>query len=125
MKRTVLLLVLLMAAGTASAQLPSPSQPPTPPPMPTPRGEVLYSCPGGMDFASTFSNDGELATLRMPGQPDIELSRAPSGSGFVACHAPRNSWLAGRASNQRETMAKVMPAGILSRGLARLRPCQR
>lgn len=83
MKRTVLLLVLLMAAGTASAQVPSPSQPPTPPPMPTPRGEVLYSCPGGMDFASTFSNDGELATLRMPGQPDIELSRAPSGSGFA------------------------------------------
>jgi len=83
MKRTVLLLVLLMAAGTTSAQVPSPSQPPTPPPMPTPRGEVLYSCPGGMDFASTFSNDGELATLRMPGQPDIELSRAPSGSGFA------------------------------------------
>jgi len=51
--------------------------------MPVPKGEVMYSCPGGMDFASSFSDDGELATLRMPGQPDIELSRVPAGSGFA------------------------------------------
>jgi heat shock protein HslJ/membrane-bound inhibitor of C-type lysozyme len=82
MKRTVLLLVLL-AAAPAFAQGVSPGQPPTPPPMPTPKGEVLYSCPGGLDFASTFSNDGELVTVRMPGQPDIELARQPSGSGFA------------------------------------------
>jgi len=43
----------------------------------------MYSCPGGMDFASSFSDDGEQATLRMPGQPEIELSRVPAGSGFA------------------------------------------
>jgi len=36
-----------------------------------------------MDFASSFSDDGDEATLRMPGQPDIELSRVPAGSGFA------------------------------------------
>ncbi len=43
----------------------------------------MYSCPGGMDFASSFSDDGDQATLRMPGQPDIELSRVSAGSGFA------------------------------------------
>ena len=41
------------------------------------------ACPGGADFTSSFSDDGDQATLRMPGQPDIELSRAPAGSGFA------------------------------------------
>ncbi len=50
--------------------------------MPTPQGDVMYSCPGGMDFASSFSSDGELAILRMPGQPNIELSRQVSGLGI-------------------------------------------
>jgi len=36
-----------------------------------------------MDFSATFANDGELVTLRMPGQPAIELSRQVSGSGFA------------------------------------------
>jgi heat shock protein HslJ len=36
-----------------------------------------------MDFASSYSGDGEFATLRMPGQPDIELSRITAGSGFA------------------------------------------
>jgi hypothetical protein len=43
----------------------------------------MYSCPGGMDFASSFSDDGDEATLRMPGQPAIELVRVPAGSGFA------------------------------------------
>jgi len=43
----------------------------------------MYSCPGGMDFASSFSDDGDEAVLRMPGQPDIELARVPAGSGFA------------------------------------------
>lgn len=80
MKR-LLLLVILLIASPASAQV-SPSDP-RPSPMPVPKGEVMYSCPGGMDFASSFSDDGEQATLRMPGQPEIELSRVPAGSGFA------------------------------------------
>lgn len=80
MKRISLLLILL-AASPAAAQV-SPSDP-RPSPMPVPKGEVMYACPGGMDFASSFSDDGEQATLRMPGQPEIELSRVPAGSGFA------------------------------------------
>ena len=75
------LLVILLAASPATAQISPPD--PRPSPMPVPRGEVMYSCPGGMDFASSFSDDGEQATLRMPGQPDIELSRVVAGSGFA------------------------------------------
>ncbi len=82
MKRLVLLL-LSLAAMPAGAQAP-PSEPsPRPAPLPVPQGEVMYSCPGGMDFASSYSGDGEFATLRMPGQPDIELSRITAGSGFA------------------------------------------
>lgn len=74
---------LLLAAAPAVAQGPPSGQPPMPSPMPTPQGDVLYSCPGGIDFAARFSSDGELATLQMPGQPDIELSRQVSGLGFT------------------------------------------
>lgn len=80
MKRLFLLLILL-AASPAAAQV-SPSDP-RPSPMPVPKGEVMYACPGGMDFSSSFSDDGDQATLRMPGQPEIELSRVPAGSGFA------------------------------------------
>ena len=76
-------LVFMLAVFPAAAQAPSSDQPPRPSPMPVPQGDVMYSCPGGMDFASSYSSDGELATLRMPGQPDMELSRIPSGSGFA------------------------------------------
>lgn len=74
-----LLLVILIAAAPAAAQVSDPR----PAPMPAPKGEVMYSCPGGMDFASSFSDDGDEATLRMPGQPAIELVRVPAGSGFA------------------------------------------
>jgi len=77
------LLLLLLAATPAAAQAPPSDQPPRPAPLPLPQGEVVYSCPGGMDFASAYSADGELATLRMPGQPEIELSRITAGSGFA------------------------------------------
>lgn len=82
MKRLIPLL-LLLAATPAAAQVSSSDQPPAPTPMPTPQGDVLYACPGGMDFSATFAGDGELVTLRMPGQPNIELSRQASGSGFA------------------------------------------
>lgn len=74
-------LVILLAASPAAAQTSLPD--PRPSPMPVPKGEVMYSCPGGMDFASSFSDDGDQATLRMPGQPEIELSRVSAGSGFA------------------------------------------
>lgn len=48
-----------------------------------PAGEVMYVCPGGQDFTARFSPDGELATLLVPGQPDVELSRQVSGTSFV------------------------------------------
>ncbi len=82
-----LLLVLLSgAAGAAMAQTPS-----TPSPAPRapaeegkpPGPDVRYVCPGGTDFSAAFSADGELATLMVAGQPEIELPRQRSGSGFA------------------------------------------
>lgn len=78
-------LMLLLAAGSAWGQA-TPQAPPAresaaeaqPPAL-----EVMYACPGGTDFSAVFSKDGELATLSVPGQPDIELSRQRSGSGFA------------------------------------------
>ncbi len=81
--RRLIPLLLLLAAMPAAAQVSSTDRPPVPAPMPTPQGDVLYACPGGMDFSATFAGDGELVTLRMPGQPNIELSRQASGSGFA------------------------------------------
>jgi heat shock protein HslJ len=63
------------AAPPADRQAESETQPPG--------IEVMYVCPGGMDFAAIFSGDGDIATLTVPGQPDIELSRQPAGSGFA------------------------------------------
>lgn len=80
MKR-ISVLIILLAASPAAAQVSSSD--PRPSPMPVPKGEVMYACPGGMDFTSSFSDDGDQTTLRMPGQPDIELSRVPAGSGFA------------------------------------------
>lgn len=79
MRRLALLLALLAASG-ARAQTPPdasaavPGQPPA--------AEVMYACPGGTDFSAAFSKEGDLATLNVPGQPEVELPRQPSGSGF-------------------------------------------
>lgn len=79
----------LLATAGAWAQAPAPSQAPSPAqeppaaPAQPPGLQVMYSCPGGQDFAASFSGDGDLATLTVPGQPDVELSRQPSGSGFA------------------------------------------
>jgi heat shock protein HslJ len=43
----------------------------------------MYACPGGSDFAAVFSKEGDLATISVPGQPEVELPRQPSGSGFA------------------------------------------
>lgn len=84
----VLGLLLLLFTAPAAAQVPLPDQPPPqrppgPTAMPPPQGDVMYACPGGMDFAAHFSPDGELATIKIPGQPDIELGRRTSGTGFA------------------------------------------
>ncbi|MDP2372742.1 META domain-containing protein [Reyranella sp.] len=90
MKNVFLTLTLLSAvAGIAMAQTPS-SPPPssTSPAAPREEGqppgpEVRYVCPGGTDFSALFSRDGDLATLMVPGQPEIDLPRQRSGSGFA------------------------------------------
>ena len=84
---------LLATAGsraqTAAPASPLPSSPASEPRVePTtlaqpPGPQVMYSCPGGTDFSAAFSNDGDLATLTVPGQPEVELSRQASGSGFA------------------------------------------
>jgi heat shock protein HslJ/membrane-bound inhibitor of C-type lysozyme len=91
MKRLAVFL-LLLAAGAAQAQTAAPAPQavvPSPPAAPSaadaqpPGLEVMYACPGGTDFAAVFSKDGDLATLTVPGQPQIELSRQQAGSGFA------------------------------------------
>lgn len=87
------LTLLTAAAGAAMAQTSS-SMPPSSAPSPTPPAaqreegqppgpEVRYVCPGATDFSAVFSKDGDLATLTVPGQPEIELPRQRSGSGFA------------------------------------------
>ena len=91
MKRLAFFL-LLLAAGAAEAQTTAPAPQagvPSPPAAASsaeaqpPGLEVMYACPGGTDFAAVFSKDGDLATLTVPGQPEIELSRQQAGSGFA------------------------------------------
>lgn len=89
MKYGVLTLTLLSAvAGMAMAQ--TASTPPSTGPSTAsreegqpPGPEVRYVCPGGTDFSAHFSTDGDLATLMVAGQPEIELPRRRSGSGFA------------------------------------------
>jgi heat shock protein HslJ len=79
MRKLAILLALLGAmavqAQTPPAEPAAQAQPPGP--------QVMYACPGGTDFAAAFSKDGELATISVPGQPEVELPRLRSGSGFA------------------------------------------
>ncbi|MBV8406123.1 MAG: META domain-containing protein [Alphaproteobacteria bacterium] len=79
-RRPLLLLLLFSSPGQAQAQTAADRTPRSE--AQPPGSEVMYACPGGTDFTASFSTDGELATLSVPGQPDIELSREPAGSGF-------------------------------------------
>lgn len=80
MRRLAVIAWCLAALATAQAQTPpAESAPQAQPPGP----QVMYACPGGIDFTATFSDDGNLATLNVPGQPAVELSRQRSGSGFA------------------------------------------
>jgi heat shock protein HslJ len=79
------LVTLAVIARPAMAQTPTASPAPR---APTEEGQppgldVRYVCPGGTDFSALFSKDGDLATLMVPGQPEIELPRQRSGSGFA------------------------------------------
>ena len=78
-----LALLLLVLAVDANAQTATPSQSQTQSQGQPPGPQVMYTCPGGSDFSAAFSSDGNLATLSVPGQPEVELSRQPSGSGFA------------------------------------------
>lgn len=86
---TSLVMLMVIAGGTAMAQTPAaPLATPPAPRAPTEEGQppgldVRYVCPGGTDFSALFSKDGDLATLTVPGQPEIELPRQRSGSGFA------------------------------------------
>ncbi|WP_422002934.1 META domain-containing protein [Reyranella sp.] len=75
--------LIAVSAVAAGAQTPPAAEPPATPQSKPPGPEVMYACPGGSDFTATFSADGSLATLLVPGQPEIELSRLRSGAGFA------------------------------------------
>jgi heat shock protein HslJ/membrane-bound inhibitor of C-type lysozyme len=77
-KLGVLLAILAAPAGQAQTPPAEPAAPAQPP-----GTQVMYACPGGTDFSAAFSKDGDLVTLSVPGQPEVELSRQPSGSGFA------------------------------------------
>ena len=80
--RRLALLLFLLATMPAAAQSADPSTG-APAESGPPALEVMYACPGGTDFDALFSKDGELATLSVPGQPEIELSRQHAGAGFL------------------------------------------
>ena len=82
MKKLFFLAVLLATAAQAQTQSQTPPAGPAAPGQP-PGSQVMYACPGGTDFAAAFSKDGNLATISVPGQPEVELPREPSGSGFA------------------------------------------
>ncbi len=77
-----LVMLVAVAGGNAMAQTSAAPRAPTEEGQP-PGLDVRYVCPGGTDFSATFSKDGDLATLTVPGQPEIELPRQRSGSGFA------------------------------------------
>ena len=81
MKKLALLAMLVATAAEAQSQSQTPPAEPAVQGQP-PGAQVMYACPGGTDFAAAFSKDGDLATISVPGQPEVELPRQPSGSGL-------------------------------------------
>lgn len=69
-------------APPATPQTPAAETPPPEPPVPPPAIDVMYVCPGGPDFSAHFSNNGELVTLKMSGQPDLEMPRQTTATGY-------------------------------------------
>ena len=86
MKRMLLAATFLVSLScSAMAQTPAAPEAPrrTPEETQPPGLDVRYVCPGGPDFNALYSKDGDLATLMVAGQPEIELTRQRSGSGFA------------------------------------------
>jgi len=83
MKTLALLLLLIAAPALAQTATTQPSSAPPTGPTPPPGLDVAYACPGGPDFSAHFTSDGDLATLRMPGEPDIDLPRQNTNTGFL------------------------------------------
>ncbi len=81
--RQLAFLLFLLVATQAAAQSGNQAGGPTASESEPPALQVMYACPGGTDFEAVFSKDGDLATLSVPGQPEIELSRQRSGTGFL------------------------------------------
>ena len=77
------LLFLLAALPAAAQPASSPPGGPATRESDPPARQVMYVCPGGTDFEAVFSKEDELATLSVPGQPEIELPRQRSGTGFL------------------------------------------
>ena len=75
--------VSLAAVGNCFAQTLGPPADDSTPPGKPPAADVMYLCPGAQDFTAHFSDDGDLATLKVAGQPHVDLSRQPSGTGFA------------------------------------------
>ena len=75
----------LAFAGTCLAQVPDspPRDADAQPPGKPPASDVMYLCPGAQDFTAHFSDDGDLATLKVAGQPHVDLSRLSAGTGFA------------------------------------------
>lgn len=73
----------LAFAGDCLAQVPDRTSPDARPPGKPPASNVMYLCPGAQDFTARFSEDGDLATLKVAGQPHVDLSRLPAGTGFA------------------------------------------
>lgn len=80
--RRLAVLPILLAATVAQAQAQTPSAEPATQGQP-PGLQAMYACPGGTDFSAAFTKEGDLATIRVPGQPEVELPRLSSGSGFA------------------------------------------
>jgi heat shock protein HslJ len=81
----VLTALFLACAGTCHGQTASesPADAGGLPPGKPPARDVMYLCPGGQDFTAHFSDDDDLATLKVAGQPHVDLSRLPAGTGFA------------------------------------------
>lgn len=67
---------------TSSPQAPATETPPPEPPVPPPAIDVMYVCPGGPDFSAHFAENGELVTLKIAGQPDLEMPRQTTATGY-------------------------------------------
>jgi hypothetical protein len=70
MRKITLLAILAVTAAQAQGQSTAPPAEPAAQAQP-PGPQVMYACPGGSDFAAAFSKEGDLATISVPGKPEV------------------------------------------------------